>query len=505
MFANHSTRLRRNPNWSIAIRSATCAWALWVAMVPPTWAAEEVAKEPAAAAPQRLLIRTDNKATGEPISGVAINTRYYVVNGKTVMGLKISDKKGEVVLEFPKDVTLRGVRLEAKAQGMVPYSFDRSSRNQALELPEEYSMPFEKAVTIGGVVRDADGNPVKNAEVDITHPATDADMQNFYFHLARNLKTDAQGRWKCNTAPEDLSTVHLRIQHPDYVSPHVQMELHAAALRDQSHELTLASGPEVSGLVVDQDGKPIKGAHVLVGTSTYDSNRREADTDEQGNFVVKSCNPGQQFLCVTAEGYAPEMQAFAVADENPAVEIQLGPPATFRLRILDQEGNPVVGAEPVPEYWRGQQLLRLRTKVDGDGRWEWKSAPPDEVKFSILAGEKHLTMRNYSLVANDEEQVVRVHPKFRVVGNVTDAATGKAVKEFQVFSAFQVAPQKQWDKYYSAKFKNGEYQYNFDELKPGFALRVEADGYQPAESPTFTVEDYPEGIDFQLHKEVETK
>ena len=116
-----------------------------------------------------------------------------------------------------------------------------------------------------------------------------------------------------------------------------------------------------------------------------------------------------------------------------------------------------------------------------------------------------MTMRDVPLVAKDEEQVVRVHPKFRIVGNVTDAASGKPVKEFQVFSAFQVTPQKQWDNYYSARFKNGEYQYNFDELKPGFALHVEADGYQPAESPTFTVEDYPEGIDFQLHKEVKAK
>ena len=116
----------------------------------------------------------------------------------------------------------------------------------------------------------------------------------------------------------------------------------------------------------------MKGANVVVGTSTYDSNKREAVTDEQGNFAVKNCNTGQQFLCVTAEGHAPEMQAFAVVEENPLVEVHLGPPATFRLRIVDQDGNPVAGAEPVPEHWRGQQMLRLRRKsmrkAAGSGR-----------------------------------------------------------------------------------------------------------------------------------------
>ena len=242
MFANHSNHLRRSPHWSIAIRSATCAWALWVAMVPQVWAAEEEAKEQtAAAAPQRMLIRTVNKATGKPISGVAINTRYFVVTGKTQFGLKISDKKGEVLLELPTDVVVHGVRLDAKAQGMVPYHFDRSSRNQALELPEEYTMPFEKASTIGGVVRDADGNPIKDAVVHVSHPATDADMQNYYFNLARNLKTDAEGRWKCITVPEDLSAVNLRIEHPEYLTTYVPTAENAAALRDRSHELTFAA------------------------------------------------------------------------------------------------------------------------------------------------------------------------------------------------------------------------------------------------------------------------
>ncbi len=438
------------------------------------------------AGPMRMVIHTTSKETGKPLSGVAIRLRIYYENAKTKQDMRVSNKQGEAVVELPSEPRVRGLRMDAKAQGMVPYHFNRNSGNKDLELPAEYDMPFEAAATIGGVVRDVQGNPIKGALVDVTYPATDTDMQSFYYHLSWHLKTSAEGRWKSHTVPKDFSKANISIEHPDYLSAQINVLQNALALGDESFELVLQQGLELAGQVFDAVGKPVAGANVLLGTSRYDSNKSETTTDKQGYFVLKNCKEGPQFLCVTSAGHAPDMRQMNVAERIDPLEIRLAPPATFRLRVLDDQGQPVADAEPVPEHWRGQQMLHVRHKVDAEGRWEWNSAPHDEVQFTILSGKDHLTMRNVPLTASDEEQIVTVHPKFRIKGKVTDAESGEAVKEFQMFSAFQVAPQLNWDRYHPATFKDGEYEFKFEDMRPGYALRIEADGYQPAETPTFT-------------------
>ncbi len=454
-----------------------------------------------ATSPTRMVIHATDKETGKPLSGVAIRFRIYFDQATTKQGMSLSNKKGEAIVKLPSEPRVRRLRMDARAQGMVPYRFDRNSQNGAINLPAEYSMPFEKAATIGGVVRDAQGNPIQGALVDISYPSTDSDLPNYYYTLANNVKTNAEGRWTTTTVPKEFSGATLRVEHPDFLRTQVNVAQNATTLADESFELVLQQGLQVAGQVLDSVGKPVAGASVLLGTSRYDSNKQEATTDPQGRFVLKNCQQGPQFMCVTADGHAPDLQQMNVAGPIDALEIRLAPPATLRLRVLDSEGRPVAGAEPVPEQWRGQQMLTLRKKVDADGRWVWQSAPHDEVRFSILAGKEHLTMRNVALTPSDDEQIITVHPKFRIMGKVTDAATGEPVKEFLMLSAFQVEPQFNWNRYNPATFKDGEYEFKFDDMLPGYALRIEADGYQAAETPKFTATDAPDEIDFLLHKQ----
>lgn len=453
------------------------------------------------AQPMRMVVRAVSKETGKAIPRVPLRLRAYLQNGPTKQDGKVADADGKVVIEYPAETRLRSFRLDAKAEGMVPYHIYWTSQHKQLEFPAEYVMRFERATTIGGVVRDAAGQPVKGASVNILYPATDSDAASYYYYLHRDLKTNAEGRWKSNTVPEDFSQASVRVEHPDYLRGNIDVDQNAAALRDQSFEWIMQQGPELTGRVMDAAGKPVAGAAVLVGASTYDTNKQQGTTDEAGDFHVKNCKEGAQFLCVTAEGHAPELQRVTVGQENEPLEVRLEPGATFRLRVVDAQGQPVAGAEPIPEWWRGQQMLKLRRAVDAEGRWLWNSGPHEEVKFSVLAGNANLTMRDVPLTASDEEQVITVHPKFIITGKVTNAATGEDVKEFKLLTAIQVAPQLRWNSYNPSTYKDGSYEFTFDELRESYAVRIEADGYQPAESPTFTVADAPGEIDFLLHEQ----
>ena len=175
-------------------------------------------------------------------------------------------------------------------------------------------------------------------------------------------------------------------------------------------------------------------------------------------------------------------------------------PAQFHLKVVDAQGQPIVGAEVCPEWWRGQQTLGIRRKVDDQGRFVWTNAPHDSVKFDILAGSANLTTRNVALMPSDKEQVVKIHPRFAMAGKVVDAETGKPIEKFKIFSAFMFDTEPRFDRYNIAEFTQGSYEFKLDEFKEQYALLVEADGYAPAGSEPFTAAEHPATIDFRLKR-----
>ncbi len=192
------------------------------------------------------------------------------------------------------------------------------------------------------------------------------------------------------------------------------------------------------------------------------------------------------------------MERVDVAAENDRLTVRLVAPGEFHLKLVGPDGRPIVDAEVCSEVWRGQQTLRVRRKVDGEGRFDWTNAPRDSVKFSILAGAANLTARDVMLAPSGQEQVVKIHPRFAVSGTVVDAETGKPIDKFQVFSAFAFNPNPLFDRYNIAEFTGGHFEFKFDEFREKYALLVEAEGYEPADSEPFTAREHPPKIEFKL-------
>ena len=121
-------------------------------------------------------------------------------------------------------------------------------------VPAASTIRLEPGTTIGGVIHDENGKPIKGASVFVLVPSNDPrepgkarpSLWDF------EVKTDKQGRWRCDVVPAKLDDVWLRLAHPDYASdvmygstPKPTME----RLRDRTGVMVLKRGLSVTGRV----------------------------------------------------------------------------------------------------------------------------------------------------------------------------------------------------------------------------------------------------------------
>src|SRR5262249_44027782 len=158
------------------------------------------------------------------------------------------------------------------------------------------------------------------------------------------VKTDAQGRWRCDVVPAKLDDVWLRLAHPDYASdviygstPRPTLE----RLRDRTGVMVLKKGLTVAGRVLAADGRPIAGATVARGPARSGSPPPGRKSDAQGAFRFGGAGWGELILTVRAKGFAPDLKRVVVTKELPPVEFRLGPGRVIRGRVVDGRGKPV--------------------------------------------------------------------------------------------------------------------------------------------------------------------
>jgi len=193
------------------------------------------------------------------------------------------------------------------------------------------------------------------------------------------VKTDDQGRWRCDVVPAKLDDVWLRLAHADYASdvmygstPKPTME----RLRDRTGVMVLKKGLSVTGRVLASDGRPIKQAEVAQGSDRFGSHYPETGTDGTGAFRFTGTRLGEMILTVRAKGFAPDLKRVVVMKDLPPVEFRLEPGRVITGRVVDGQGKPVAGAFVAADTWRGYRSLMWRVDTDKDGRFRWEEARP---------------------------------------------------------------------------------------------------------------------------------
>ncbi|MHC4714736.1 MAG: carboxypeptidase regulatory-like domain-containing protein, partial [Planctomycetota bacterium] len=214
---------------------------------------------------------------------------------------------------------------------------------------------------IAGVVVDPDGNPVEGVVVRLKT------MRNF------SAPSDAEGRFEIAMTSQSPAPAEY------VIARHVERNLAGVApLSGAAGGLTvkMLDALTLQGRVIDTEGKPIRGAKVLLclwldgmGSSVLDEPLR---TDAQGAYTIKAA-PREHELSVraSAAGYGSDYRKINFIPEDPGKPIELDAIALavadqkITGRVVNAEGKGVKGAD-VGLSGRGQpQLRKAKTGADG--------------------------------------------------------------------------------------------------------------------------------------------
>jgi RNA polymerase sigma factor (sigma-70 family) len=471
---------------------------------------------PAPAADGRLEIRAIDAATGQPLEGASVSWRLGINHGKHQDKKSTTNGDGLAVLNWAGGATVNGLEVTVRKAGFVSYFINWKDSAHPLHLPAFKEIRLVTGIAIGGVVKDEAGGPVAGARIEVLAPPNETEESNYGFTVAE-ATTDATGRWRVDHAPASPAGVSVQIRAPRF------LETGGPPSRNLDAVTILKRGVTIKGRVLDARRQPIAGAKVR-GGDEWASRPAKVKTDAGGAFVLENLKPGASVVTVQAEGFAPDLREVHPEDQ-PALEFLLGPGHTVRGQVVDRNGKPVAGATIYPETWRAHRTLQFLADTGPDGRFEWRSAPGDVVLYSI-SKTGYISRGGVALPATGAEQVVTLDPEVVVSGRVIDAATGRPVPAFRLVRGQVFAdrpqpagegikanlsalirgvvsasnPRPHWMPQEAAAFTRGRYTVKFDGPYAGYALRVEAEGYKPADSRVFRPGEVAPTFDFTLNR-----
>ena len=486
---------------------------------PPVQAASEKPAPPAvpASGTMRVVVLDPQ---GKPLAGANIHSN--ISSSVSAREFKLidqdlkTDAAGAIQAEVPKYTAC--VRIWAGAESFVTmyanWEEDELRSGKGLRgkgLPGEYTFHLEPGVVAGGRIVDEESKPIAGAKVQVSinfdlKPANSDGRVKYDPWLANGSDaaiTDADGRWRIKNVPNDPRVeLSLLVSHPDYVSDQKWKEtqeaggVNTAMLLKEKATLTLKRGVIVRGQVTDPAGKPIKDAIIVLGDEPYNSAApTEFSTDAEGRYRLPALAPGETTFTVMAHGWAPQLRKVNVQAKLPPQDFHMAPGKTIRLRIVDAAGKPVPDAYVIINGWKGGKSLqtyfnpnhtkvpdpRIPDKADADGVWEWTWAPDDLVKLIIEA--KGLPPTELEIAGGAPERTITLQID-RVVGRVTDAATGKPIPAFTVIPVIVFG--KDWlhaDRGSAKVGKDGWL--SFIGNRSDCRLRIEAMGYRTQDGPEF--------------------
>ncbi|MCR9296318.1 MAG: carboxypeptidase regulatory-like domain-containing protein, partial [bacterium] len=413
---------------------------------------------------------------GSPVD--ACQVRFYGrVGNQRIDQMQSSSSAGTVAFRYPR-ASIQFLRIETSKDGFVPTFYSWDNRQKEIELPDDLEISLAPGHEIHGQVVNEAGQPIAEAQVNLSMPVTWPKSDSYYFNLA-NLETDAQGNWSYANAPKDASLVRVRAEHEDYQNAFGRGSA-------GGNRLVLQQGLSQSGLVVDPRGKPIPGAIARLGPDRWGTDEPQARTDESGRFVLKNCEPGENVVTVQAVGFAPQIQQVTISENEEPLRFQLSASSKLKVRIVDQQGQPIENATFVVDGWQGYRTLEFRETSNKDGEVVWESAPKDALICDILKSG-YMANRNLPLVPGDDVQTVTLYPELVISGRVIDKVAEKPVESFRIIRGQNQTNLREtyWRTDEKHLYEGGKYAFRIDEPMQSWMLQVVAEGYRPQVSREF--------------------
>ncbi|MFT4588487.1 MAG: protocatechuate 3,4-dioxygenase beta subunit [Limisphaerales bacterium] len=371
---------------------------------------------------------------------------------------------------------------------------------------KRFSIKLNPGARLGGIVQDDKGAPIPGADVTVNLPQSRLIGEMMTLNVADfKRRTDADGTWRWNEAPPNLPALSFTASHPDYAAVRVPL---SASPAGTNFVTALKSGFTFHRQIANSQGLPIPNATVLIKQLHEVIHVTKIAADSDGRF--KLTLPSNHVIQVTidAEGYSPRSARLEHRGELEGdLQYQLDKGNPIRARVVDPDGNPVIGANIFlkpqgpndfpPPIWNG--------KTDKDGRFIWNNAPTNGASFDFYQQEyKHL--RKVFLTPGPDEVALTMLPSVPIRGKAINANTGSPITFVSVHIGEKPeltnAPVK-WLGPWHKNSRDGTFTYSLRDPDATYLMKVTARGFEDSVSEPFTPPpDHP--IEFRLKPTVRT-
>jgi hypothetical protein len=161
-----------------------------------------------------VVVKVSDMA-GNPIEGARVKGLALGARPEGIPLGKMTDAfhgAGTVPVDFPARTW--ELLLLASAPGFVAAELNLNA-SDGKRFSREVSVKLEPGVRIGGFVRDAEGNPVAKAKVEILRSTRDLAGRLLHFKYGETT-SNAQGKWSTREVPESFNHLLFRVTHPDF-------------------------------------------------------------------------------------------------------------------------------------------------------------------------------------------------------------------------------------------------------------------------------------------------
>ncbi len=156
---------------------------------------------------------------GKPIAGAKILAAIWSKDRTAKTNQEyVSDSKGLAVVELPTKFDI--LRLFTRCDGYVPLFTHWEQLDESP--PNTFTIKLAKGTTIGGLVKNAEGQPIAGAKVEVMlvgDPKDQLKRTSVTHWLASEddaKTTDVKGRWMLDNVPAGDVKLMLKISHSDY-------------------------------------------------------------------------------------------------------------------------------------------------------------------------------------------------------------------------------------------------------------------------------------------------
>lgn len=398
--------------------------------------------------------------TGEALAGTVIHASYFSVGGLGQNHDFVTDNSGKAVIPEPADKTMN---VFVVATNHVP----RVVQFRHAGALEDYTIRLDPAKTAGGLVVNRQGSPVAGVQITIQTPGMIHGSGVSVDFQTSVVTSDEQGHWEYSYVPMDYTnTIPFILRKKGYAGTLVTAPVPKVDLKNIT--LMINRGFTVTGRVTDSQNRPVPNAKIKTldgnlnerqatltarnGTFTITGvtcNNRTGpkwtyqptvlETNDRGAVIVESARafygfaefipetnngtvstvmhrvhwPGkapqpEATIVVQANGFAPQTRTLSLVGTTNVANFKLSPGNIFRGQVVDEAGNPIPHAVVRTDWDFKNQIpthYDWTSRTDKDGRFEWDSAPTEEICYWFEA-DGYAPIRGMPLPADGSDHII---------------------------------------------------------------------------------------------------